>query len=862
MRCKNLAETKVTTIVVAMCVAMLFCQRNALADFALPFVADEHTLHLWRFNSTNLVNNYYITPDEGLGTPLTMTNLGLPSGVPPFTNIFNTAPVPSLPAGLSNCLRILPGGGSPATRAFAMAASTPLVAPVNFINPESGAFTFEALVCPTGDLFTSGLNWQLFCGDNNGGVGTRGWQWRIQTGNPPQMNFNFISPAGGTGGNFLAALPTAGPNAATTNQWYHAAVTYTGNNPTNGDTPGVLVFYWTLLDPARTEAAAFATNTIVGPGTIGGTPSPAVGGSQRSISGVGNGEGFVGFIDEVRVSMIARTPTNMAFKPAAVVYPPVVTKDPSDTFIAYGEPLVVMAGISGSEPLSYQWQYSGTGVQFANLSSQTNADLVIAHVTFAHEGYYRLIATNVAGAATTAVARITVGAKFAELNHTGVDATGFCDTNWAGNPDLRYTLYVSGDPDYLGPDAIIWNMYANPIALVGGGGMFANPDGKSQWIGPTINPYTSDSGRYVYRTRFVADCIDLSQPARIEGGWWVQSRGVEILLNGRPTGNFTTTTNTPNIRFGFVITNGFVPGINTLDFVTDFISPGGINAAAAVRVEVTKNIGYALPPGLPVILQQPANQTVRDANYGVGSVATFSVVAMGRPPLSYQWLGDGAPIPGATNRVLRFVNPTTGVQPTSFRVIVSNESGSVTSQVATLTLLTTNRPPIVANYNYGIYTNQILNFDLGVAFSSAIDPDGDALSLAGFDMVTTNSVSLTQSGAILTFTPPEGYVGTDQFTYTIADGIESTVGYVTVWVSPLRAPTLTGGALVGTNLVFSGTGGGPWATFTVLSSTNLALPLANWTVERTGNFDGAGAFTLTNPVVPGTPVKFYTVRVP
>ncbi|MCS7227231.1 MAG: hypothetical protein NZ821_09605, partial [Gloeomargarita sp. SKYB31] len=386
-----------------------------------------------------------------------------------------------------------------------------------------------------------------------------------------------------------------------TNQWYHAAVTYTGNNPTNGDPPGVLVFYWTLLDPAKTEAAPFATNTTSG--TIGGAPSPAVGGSQRTIGGVGNGEGFVGLIDEVRVSMIARNPTNMAFKRAAVIYPPVVTRQPSDVFIAYGERLVMPAGISGSEPLSYQWQYSANGVQFANLLSQTNADLTIAPVTFTHEGYYRLVATNVAGAVTTAVAQVTVGAKFAELDHTGVDATGYCDTNLAGSPDLRYTLHVSGDPDYLGPDAIIWNMYANPIALVGGGGMFANPDGKSQWIGQTLNPYTSDSGRYIYRTKFVADCIDLSQPARIEGGWWVQSRGVEILLNGQPTGNVTTTTNTPNIRFGFVITNGFVPGVNTLDFVTDFISPGGINAAAALRVEITRNIGNALPPGLPIILE-------------------------------------------------------------------------------------------------------------------------------------------------------------------------------------------------------------------------------------------------------------------
>jgi len=46
----------------------------------------------------------------------------------------------------------------------------------------------------------------------------------------------------------------------------------------------------------------------------------------------------------------------------------------------------------------------------------------------------------------------------------------------------------------------------------------------------------------------------------------------------------------------------------------------------------------------PTITTQPQSQTVM-----VGATATFSVVATGTAPLSYQWSKSGATINGATN---------------------------------------------------------------------------------------------------------------------------------------------------------------------------------------------------------------------
>ena len=56
-----------------------------------------------------------------------------------------------------------------------------------------------------------------------------------------------------------------------------------------------------------------------------------------------------------------------------------------------------------------------------------------------------------------------------------------------------------------------------------------------------------------------------------------------------------------------------------------------------------------------------------------------------------------------------------------------------------------------------------------------------------------------------------------------------------------------------------GTNGGP---FTVFSSTVISMPRASWTMETSGVFDGAGAATVTIPVNPAAPYKFYLISEP
>lgn len=100
------------------------------------------------------------------------------------------------------------------------------------------------------------------------------------------------------------------------------------------------------------------------------------------------------------------------------------------------------------------------------------------------------------------------------------------------------------------------------------------------------------------------------------------------------------------------------------------------------------SIGFrvVLAPGPPELLTQPNNLT-----NAPGSTATFSVTALDSQPLSYQWikggvvLANGGNISGATSATLTLANVQRG-DAGSYRLLVSNAIGSVTSIVATLTV--------------------------------------------------------------------------------------------------------------------------------------------------------------------------------
>jgi hypothetical protein len=77
-----------------------------------------------------------------------------------------------------------------------------------------------------------------------------------------------------------------------------------------------------------------------------------------------------------------------------------------------------------------------------------------------------------------------------------------------------------------------------------------------------------------------------------------------------------------------------------------------------------------------------------------------------------------------------------------------------------------------------------------------------------------------------------------------------------------RQPVISMPILQGANLVLSGTGGVPTASYYVLSSTNLTLAPAQWSAIGTSSFDNSGRFSFTNILDPWVPQLFYMLQTP
>ncbi|HXR06513.1 MAG TPA: choice-of-anchor tandem repeat GloVer-containing protein [Candidatus Acidoferrum sp.] len=81
-------------------------------------------------------------------------------------------------------------------------------------------------------------------------------------------------------------------------------------------------------------------------------------------------------------------------------------------------------------------------------------------------------------------------------------------------------------------------------------------------------------------------------------------------------------------------------------------------------------------------------------------------------------------------------------------------------------------------------------------------------------------------------------------------------------VSVASQPSIAGLTLSGTNLVVNGNYGASGTTYRVLMSTNLALPLSQWTPVVTNVLNASGNFTITatNAVDPNAPQRFYILK--
>ncbi|HEV2434581.1 MAG TPA: immunoglobulin domain-containing protein, partial [Verrucomicrobiae bacterium] len=93
----------------------------------------------------------------------------------------------------------------------------------------------------------------------------------------------------------------------------------------------------------------------------------------------------------------------------AVLNPPAITEQPTNQAVLEGVTATFTVGVTGGQPLYYQWQYNSNNLtDGGNISGSTTTNLVISNASLVDAGYYNLTVSNAAAIAISSNALLTI----------------------------------------------------------------------------------------------------------------------------------------------------------------------------------------------------------------------------------------------------------------------------------------------------------------------------------------------------------------------------------------------------------------------------------------------------------------------
>jgi len=231
-------------------------------------------------------------------------------------------------------------------------------------------------------------------------------------------------------------------------------------------------------------------------------------------------------------------------------------------------------------------------------------------------------------------------------------------------------------------------------------------------------------------------------------------------------------------------------------------------------------------PVAPTITTPPANQTVT-----AGQTATFTVVAAGTAPLSYQWQKNGVNIAGATSASYTTPATVTSDSGSTFDVVVSNTVGTVTSSAATLTVNPAPAPAIQLSSSSINFTNGVV----GTGLSQPLIVTNTGTATLTVTQVTVTGAAFSVSGFTLPLSVNAGQQTTItvNFLPTLAGTVSGNISIVSNAPTSPTPVTLTGTAAAAT-LTLSISPASQSLSFGNVT-TGTSSPTQNVTITSTGN---------------------------
>jgi len=437
--------------------------------------------------------------------------------------------------------------------------------------------------------------------------------------------------------------------------------------------------------------------------------------------------------------------------PTTTVTPPAIFPEPVPTEVYPGQPVKFTSGASGSAPLAYQWRRFGTNISNGgNLSGTTTNVLVISNVSATDVGGYSLVVTNAGGAITSSVAALTLAAAPMAGGYAHAILTNGAVTHWRLNElgdttsgVMRAFDYVGGLSGTYGTNSVPGTNGPRPTTFpafeAGNTAVEIVPNLSSPtWVtvpAPVLNTNTVTITAWIHPADIQAD-----------GAGILMSRGdttAGLIFNSDDNQLGYSWNNDAGATWGW--DSGIRPPLNEWSFVALVIEPAkatlylgsggtltnaanaiahvnetwggtawiGRDSASAARVfngaidEVAvfkRSLSfdevaalYGLATGIPQTAPPAVSSQPTSRAAYVGKTVQFAAVASGTAPLAYQWrkdgtnISNGGGISGVTTDTLTLAN-INSASAGGYTLVVTNSFNSITSDVATLTVVLPTTP--------------------------------------------------------------------------------------------------------------------------------------------------------------------------
>src|ERR1017187_1875995 len=350
-----------------------------------------------------------------------------------------------------------------------------------------------------------------------------------------------------------------------------------------------------------------------------------------------------------------------------VYVPPAITTQPQSLAVIQGQTASFSVVASGSSPFTYQWYLNGSSVGSAGQSST----YTLSNVGTSKAGNYTVVVVNPGGSVTSMVATLTVYVP------PSITTQRSSQTVVQGQT-ASFSVAVSGSA----PFSYQWNFNGSNMSGATNASLTLTNVQATQ-AGSYSAVITNLGGSIISRVV----TLTVNVPAAI-----TNQPQSQAAMQGQTASFSVGAIGTPTLKYQWYLNGSSLGSAGQSSTLT--FNPAGTNNAGSYTVVVNNSYGSVTSAVVNLFVLVPVGISAQPQNQAVvqGQNASFSVVASGDAPLSYQWSLNGTALSGATSSTLALTNVQT-TDAGSYIVMVTNPWSSVPSAVA---MLAVTPPPSLA----------------------------------------------------------------------------------------------------------------------------------------------------------------------